>query len=60
LGLCSNSQSLVVSRQQRVCHARNDAGSAVMQQVLRTWEDKAKLLGLSAQDRADLKDCLQV
>jgi len=29
MGLCSNSQSLVVSQQLRVCDARNDAGSAV-------------------------------
>ena len=29
MGLCSNSQSLVVSQQLRVCGARNDAGSAV-------------------------------
>lgn len=30
-----------------------------LRRVLSTWEDKAKLLGLSAEDRAELKDCFQ-
>ena len=44
----------------RVSAAQAQADLARLQQVLSTWEDKAKLLGLSAEDRAELKDCFQV
>jgi serine/threonine-protein kinase HipA len=44
----------------RVSAAQAQEDLARLRQVLATWEDKAKLLGLSNEDRAELKDCFQV
>jgi serine/threonine-protein kinase HipA len=44
----------------RLTPSQAQATLARLRQVLGAWEVKAKLLGLSAEDRLELKDCFQV
>lgn len=43
----------------RVTPEQAKADLARLRKVLATWQDKAKQLGLSAADRAELEDCIQ-
>ena len=44
----------------RVSVSQAQEDLARLRKVLATWEDRARLLGLSTEDRAELKDCFQV
>ena len=44
----------------RLTPSQAQATLARLRKVLGAWEVKAKLLGLSAEDRLELKDCFQV
>ena len=44
----------------RVSHKQAQEDLARLHRVLGTWENKARQLGLSSEDRAELKDCIQM
>jgi serine/threonine-protein kinase HipA len=41
----------------RLTRKQAQADLARLSQVIGTWQNKAQLLGLSGEDRAELKDC---